>query len=110
SELRLRVRGAHGDEQGAVELRVRPVRHLRVVPRARVVSEREYYISQRQDSILERLRRAPGLRPVLAGPDTDPVAHTSDSAHAQRGRLVGSGGFLRADRHLSAPRTIRQGE
>ena len=49
-----------------------------------------------QDPHVERLRRTPQLRSVLAAADGDRIHESRDGADTQRGGMVGSGGLLRA--------------
>ena len=62
------------------------------------LAQRQREIPERQDSDLERLRRASRLRRVLEAPDDDPAPHQREGADAERRGLVGPGGFLRAGR------------
>src|SRR5439155_1602748 len=66
AELRLRVCRDDGDVEGARRLRLRSLRHLPVVSRSRAALQRQCTVPPRQDPHLERLRRTPELRLVLA--------------------------------------------
>ena len=81
--------------QGPQAVRLRSLRHLRVVPRARPALERQRAFLPREDPDLERLRRAPGLRRVLEAPDDDSAHPRGQGPDAERRRLVGPGGLLR---------------
>ena len=72
AQLRLRVRLRARERQGPQALRLRPPRHLRLVPRARPAGECRRAVLPRQDPDLERLRGPPRLRRVLEAPDDDP--------------------------------------
>ncbi len=74
---------------------VRPPRHLRVVSAPGPAVQRQHPLSQGQDPDLERLRRAPQLRRVLAQAGGRTLPGPSQGSHAQRRRLVGPGRFLR---------------
>ena len=70
------------------QLRVRPLRHLRVVSEARRAVERQREVLQGQDADLERLRRASQLRRLLeeAGVGAVPEArHRADAATSPAG-------------------------
>ena len=90
-------------------LRVRPPRHLRVVSPAGPALERQRALLQRQDPDLERLRRAPQLRRVLAAAGGRALPGPSQGADAQRRRLVGPGRFLRPAQDLRDLREERPG-
>ena len=63
----------------------------------------------REDSHLERLRRASRLRRVLEAPDDGAAPAGREGADAERGGLVGPGGLLRAGPHLRGARAARHG-
>ncbi len=107
-ELRLRVRGQDGDDEGGHELPLRRVRHLRVVSPARASLDGQREIPVRPDPDLERLRRPSQLRRVLAPAGHGPLPGPRDRAHAPRRRLVGPGGLLRAAEDLRDPRAARR--
>ncbi len=68
-ELRFRVRHDDGIRQGREELRVRSLRHLRLVPVARPAQRHQPQVPAGVDSDLERLRPPSRLRRVLEAPD-----------------------------------------
>ena len=103
--VRVRLHGGRG--QGVAGVRVRPLRHLRLVPRAWAALERERPLPPRQDPDLERLRGPPRLRRLLETPDARPAHPRREGAHAERRRLVGPGGLLRPARDLRGARAAR---
>ena len=62
------------------------------------LAQRQREVPERQDSDVERLRRASRLRRVLEAPDDDPAPDEREGADAERRRLVGPGRLLRPDR------------
>ena len=105
AELRLRVRVPAGGGPGEEHpLRVRPLRHLRLLPRPRCPLERQHPLLQGQDAELERFRRPPQLRRVLEAAGGRALSHSGDRAHLERGRMVGPGRLLRPGEDLRDPR------
>ena len=108
AELRLRVRLAHRGDARELRLRLRPLRHLRVVPELGPAVEHPGEGAQGQEAAdLERLRRPPELRRVLAAAGDAAVPHARHGADAQRRRLVGPGGLLRPGQDLPGARAAR---
>src|SRR5205823_3911603 len=101
-------RGKNGDVEAAGDVRVRPLRHLPVVPRSRAARQRQYQAPAREDSHLERLRGAPQLRRVLAAAGRRSLPHPRHGAHAHRGGMVGPGRLLWPPEDLRAARAARQ--
>ncbi len=88
-------------------LRVRPLRHLRLVPRSRSPGQRQCPLPAGPDPDLERLCRPPRLRRFLDAADPRSLIRQSPGADAERGRLVGPGGFLRSAPDLRSPGRAR---
>ena len=107
TELRLRVRRDDGERQGRPAVHVRSLRHVRLVSESRAARQRQREVPARQDSDVERLRRASRLRRVLEAPDDGAAPDEREGADAERGGLVGSGGLLRAGAHLRRAREAR---
>ena len=96
--------------QGRPAVRLRSLRHLRLVSEPRLAGQRQREVPARQDPDLERLRRASRLRRVLAAPDDDSAPDEREGPDAERGRLVGSGGLLRSRPDLRGARAARRAE
>ena len=95
-------------EQGTRAVRVRRLRHVRLVPQARVARR-----TSTRSTSTARFRRwndfvePSELRRVLAEAGGRAVPRSRHRADAQRRRLVGPGGLLRPDQDLRAAREAR---
>ena len=97
--------------QGELGLRVRPLRHLRVVPRLGPLSNVQREVLQGQDCRPGTTSsRTPTTTQFWQRQAMRPYLDARDGADAERRRLVGPGGLLRPGHDLRRAREARQRE
>ena len=108
AELRHGIRLRDGAGRRGKAIRLRDARHLSVVPRSGPADQRRGKVRRVEAADLGRFRRPPELRRLLETAGLRALPDPGHGAHAQRGGLVGPGGFLRAAPDLRIARAPRR--